>query len=409
MHRGVHSLSARATFAYERARGKVHKFLNAPDMHQIIFTRGTTEAINLVAQSWGRANLGPGDEVLITEMEHHSNIVPWQIVCEQTGRTLGRRPVTDDGELDMDAFEKQAVRADQARRRRPHLERARAPSIRSRRSRGSPTRRAPWCWSTARRRPRICKSTCRTSTATSTRSRATRSTARPASACSTARRELLEAMPPWQGGGEMILSVSFEKTTYNELPYKFEAGTPAIAAAIGLGAAIDYLGGFDFAALAEHEHDLLVYAGETLGDDSGPPHHRHGQREDRRALVRDRRRAPARHRHDPRPRGHRDPHRPPLRAADHAPFRAAGHRARVVRDLQHARRHRSADRRARVRQEDDGVGMSDLRELYQEVILDHSKRPRNFGRLPARRTTPTATTRCAATRSTSRSSSTAIA
>jgi cysteine desulfurase/selenocysteine lyase len=268
VHRGVHSLAARATFAYERARGKVHKFLNAPDMHQIIFTRGTTEAINLVAQSYGRANLRPGDEVLVSEMEHHSNIVPWQLVCEQTGAKLVVAPVNDRGELDMDAFERLVT------------ERTKIVGIVH--------------VSNALGTINPVKEICRIAHAKGAVVMVDGAQATPHLTVDVqdldcdfyafsghkvygptgigalyGKRALLEAMPPWQGGGEMILSVSFEKTTYNEIPYKFEAGTPPIAAAIGLGEAIDYLAGFDFRALVQHEHDLLTYAEGTLATVEG--------------------------------------------------------------------------------------------------------------------------------------------
>jgi len=263
VHRGVHSLSARATFAYERARGKVHKFLNAPDMHQIVFTRGTTEAINLVAQSWGRVNLKPGDEILITEMEHHSNIVPWQLLCEQTGARLAVAPVTDAGELDLEIFEKKlsprtklvgvvhisnALGTVNPVKEISRLAHAHGAVVLVDGAQATPHVRIDVqdidCDFYAFSGHKVYGPT--------------------GIGALYGKRSLLEAMPPWQGGGEMILSVSFEKTTYNELPYKFEAGTPAIAAAIGLGEAIDYLAGFDFDALMEHEDDLLAYAEDAL-------------------------------------------------------------------------------------------------------------------------------------------------
>jgi cysteine desulfurase/selenocysteine lyase len=263
VHRGVHSLSARATFAYERARGKVHKFLNAGEMKQIIFTRGTTEAINLVAASWGRANIGEGDEILVSEMEHHSNIVPWQFLAEQVGAKIVVAPIDDSGCLRMDELER--------------LIGARTKLV------------AVTHVSNALGTINPIKEICRIAHEQGAVVMVDGAQAVPHVEVDVqdldcdfyafsghkvyaptgigalyGKLELLEAMPPWQGGGEMILSVSFDKTTFNELPYKFEAGTPHIAGAIGLGEAIDYLGGFPLDALIEHEHDLLTYSEAAL-------------------------------------------------------------------------------------------------------------------------------------------------
>ena len=263
VHRAVHTLAGRATFAYERARGKVHKFLNAPDMHQIIFTRGTTESVNLAAQSYGRANLKAGDEILLTEMEHHSNIVPWQLLCEQTGAKLVVAPVTDAGELDMEAFERKlsartkivavvhvsnALGTVNPVKEITRLAHAHGAVVVIDGAQATPHLKVDVqdidCDFYAFSSHKVYGPT--------------------GIGVLYGKKELLEKMPPWQGGGEMILSVSFEKTTYNDLPYKFEAGTPPIAGAIGLGEAIDYLSGFNHEALAEHEHDLLVYAEGAL-------------------------------------------------------------------------------------------------------------------------------------------------
>ena len=222
-------------------------------------------------------------------------------------------------------------------------------------------------------------------TATSTPSPATSCTARPASACCTARPALLEAMPPYQGGGDMIRSVTFEKTTYNDLPYKFEAGTPNIAGAIGLGAALDYLNGIGLEAVAAHEHELLAYATEALAAIPGLRLIGTAPRQGERPVVRAGRRPSARHRHDARPGRHRRPHRPPLLPAGDGPLRRAGHGARLVRLLQHARGDRRPGAGASHKVKEMFALMSDLRELYQEVILDHNKRPRNFRVLDRRR------------------------
>jgi cysteine desulfurase/selenocysteine lyase len=259
VHRGVHTLSQRATEAYEHARSRVCEFVNAEHDAEIVFTRGTTEAINLVAQSWARPSLERGDEVLISWMEHHSNIVPWQLVCEQTGATLKVTPVTDAGELDIDAFERLlgprtrivalghvsnalgtinpvaelTARAHAAgaivlldgAQAAPHL----AIDV-----------RAIGCDFYAFSSHKMYGPT--------------------GIGVLYGRRALLEAMPPWQGGGEMIRAVSFGGTTYAPPPARFEAGTPHIAGAVGLGAAIAYLQGLGFDRIARAEHELLEYA-----------------------------------------------------------------------------------------------------------------------------------------------------
>jgi cysteine desulfurase/selenocysteine lyase len=211
VHRGVHSLSARATFAYERARGKLHKFLNAPDMHQIIFTRGTTEAVNLVAQSWGRANLKTGDEVLITEMEHHSNIVPWQLVCEQTGARLVVAPVaapaSSHGRLVQALGWTSSLGGPSERSDHQAVKEIRV----------SLTHGAVVLVDGAQATPHLQIDVqdidCDFYALSGHKVYGPTGIG-----VLYGKKHLLEAMPPWQGGGEMILSVSFEKTTYNELP-----------------------------------------------------------------------------------------------------------------------------------------------------------------------------------------------
>jgi cysteine desulfurase/selenocysteine lyase len=263
VHRGVHSLSARATFGYERARGKVKNFLNAADTKEIIFTRGTTESINLVANAWGRANLNEGDEVLISEMEHHSNIVPWQLVCEQTGAKLRVAPIDDRGELKMEEYERLlgprtkvvgvAHVSNALGTVNPVAEMTRMAHEHGAVVLVDGAQAAPHtaidvqkidCDFYAFSGHKVYGPT--------------------GIGVLYGKAAVLDAMPPWQGGGEMILSVTFEKTTFNELPAKFEAGTPNIAGAIGLGTAVDYLRGLDLESVERYEHDLLHYAEESL-------------------------------------------------------------------------------------------------------------------------------------------------
>jgi cysteine desulfurase/selenocysteine lyase len=267
VHRGVHTLSQEATDLFEGAREKLRRFVNARSTREIVFVRGTTEAINLVAQSYGRPRLKPGDEIMVSRLEHHANIVPWQMLCEQTGAVLRVIPINRSGEVDFEAFlgllgERTRLLA------LSHVSNALGTVvpveryIREARRRGVPVlldgaQAAPhlpvdvqaldcdfYCFSGHK----MCGPT--------------------GIGVLWGREALLDAMPPWQGGGDMILAVSFERTVYNGLPYKFEAGTPHIAGAIGLGAAVDYLESLGLARIAAAEHNLLVYATERL---SGVP------------------------------------------------------------------------------------------------------------------------------------------
>ena len=256
IHRATHLLSERATKAYEAARQKVQRLLNAAETREIVFTRGTTEAINLVAQSWGRANLGPGDEVVLTWMEHHSNIVPWQLVCEQTGASLRVVPITDDGELDVAAH--QAALG-------PRTKLVAAIHVSNALGTVNPVARMVEA-AHARGVPILLDG----AQAVAHVPVDVQALGCDFYACSAhkmygptgigalyGRAALLERMPPWQGGGDMIADVTFEKTSYNVLPYKFEAGTPNIAGVVGFGAAVDFLRRFDLRQVAAHEHDLL--------------------------------------------------------------------------------------------------------------------------------------------------------
>jgi len=264
IHRGVHTLSVRATEAHDNARLTVRRFINAADTREVIFVRGATEGINLVAQTYGRRHVGAGDEVLITAIEHHSNIVPWQILCEEKGAYLRVAPIDDSGELRLDEFEKLIG---------PRTKMVAVTHISNALGTVNPLREmveiahrkgVPVLVDGAQAVPHIPVDV-------------------QALNCDFyafsghkvygptgigvlyGKRALLEAMPPYQGGGDMISSVTFEKTTYNHLPFKFEAGTPDIAGAIGLGAALEYIGGLGMELVAAHEHDLLAYATEVVG------------------------------------------------------------------------------------------------------------------------------------------------
>ncbi len=263
IHRGVHLLSERATRAYEEARVKVQTFLNAPDAREVIFVRGTTEAINLVAQTFGRANIGKGDEVLVTEMEHHSNIVPWQLICEEKGAQLKVIPITDSGELRMDLLD--SLLTDRTRMVAVvHVSNSLgtinpiAAIVEKAHARGIPVLvdgaqavahmpvdvQALGCDFYAMSGHKLFGPT--------------------GIGVLWGRLPLLEKMPPYQGGGDMISAVSFARTTYNVVPNKFEAGTPNIAGSVGLGAAIDYLKGIDIAAMQAYEDELLAYGTKAL-------------------------------------------------------------------------------------------------------------------------------------------------
>ncbi len=351
IHRGVHLLSERATRAYEEARGKIQKFLNARESREIIFVRGTTEAINLVAQTFGRANIGKGDEVLITEMEHHSNIVPWQLVCEEKGAQLKVVPITDEGELRMDLFdglltERTKIVAVAHVSNSLGTINPIATIVEKAHARGIPVLvdgaqavahmpvdvQALGCDFYALSGHKLFGPT--------------------GIGVLWGRLPLLEKMPPYQGGGDMISSVSFKKTTYNVVPNKFEAGTPNIAGSVGLGAAIDYLGGIDFAAMQAYEEELLAYGTRALTCGSRDPAHRHSVKQGKHPVVRDGGRSSSRHRHDPRPAGGCHPDGAPLHAAAHgAPVRARDGPS-VAGAIQYERGNRRARRRSGPRARD---------------------------------------------------------
>jgi cysteine desulfurase/selenocysteine lyase len=268
VHRGVHTLSQRATDGYERARESARRFVNAPSTREIVFVRGTTEAINLVAQSFGRPRLAPGDEILISHLEHHANIVPWQMLCQQTGAVLKVIPIDDRGEVDFEAYQRllgpktrilalahvsNALGTVVPVDRFIALARARSIPVLLDGAQAVPHQAVDvreldcdfYCFSGHK----MCGPT--------------------GIGVLYGREALLADMPPWQGGGDMILAVSFAGTTYNGLPFKFEAGTPNIAGAIGLGAAIEYLEAIGMEQIAAFEASLLEYATARLSTVSG--------------------------------------------------------------------------------------------------------------------------------------------
>ncbi len=263
VHRGVHTLSQNATTAYEEAREKIRAFLGAPTADELIFVRGTSEGINLVAQSYARPRLQEGDEVLISEMEHHSNIVPWQMVCEQTGAKLVVAPINNRGELQLDVFEERLsdrtkivalVHISNALGTINPVEQV----IEKAHARGIPV-----LLDGAQAAPHEMLDLSKLGADFYTVS-GHKLFGPTGIGVLYGRRELLDAMEPYQGGGEMILSVSFERTEYNVVPHKFEAGTPHIVGAIGLGAACDYLSEVGMDAIAAHEQQLLEEATARL-------------------------------------------------------------------------------------------------------------------------------------------------
>jgi cysteine desulfurase / selenocysteine lyase len=264
IHRGVHTLSQEATALYEAARDRLVKFINARSRHEIIFVRGTTEAINLIAQSHARPLLKAGDEILITHLEHHSNIVPWQILCEQTGAILVVAPMDLRGEVHAESVE--ALMSPRTRLFAfAHVSNALGTVLPVRRLiAAAKARGIVTLIDGAQAVPHLSVDVQELDCDFYAFS-GHKLFAPTGIGVLYGREALLERMPPWQGGGDMILSVSFDKTTYNALPYKFEAGTPNISGAVGLGAAVDYLHTLDFDAVRAHEHSLLEYATRELG------------------------------------------------------------------------------------------------------------------------------------------------
>jgi len=265
IHRGVHALSERSTEAYEGARARLARFVGANEPREVVFTRGTTEAINLVAAAFGPTAVGAGDEILLTEMEHHSNIVPWQLLCQRTGAKLVVAPMDDRGQLDVAAFRERL-------------------SERTKIAAMVHVSNALGTINPVEELVRLARGVDAYTVVDGAQATPHLELDVSALGCHFyalsghkmfgptgigalfARAELLEAMPPWQGGGEMILTVTFEGSEYNEIPHKFEAGTPNVAGAVGLGAAVDYLETIGLGRIAAWEDELLDYGGEVLGE-----------------------------------------------------------------------------------------------------------------------------------------------
>jgi len=268
IHRGVHFLSERATAAYETARHKIKRFINARSEQEIIFVRGTTEAINLVAQSYGRTFLKRGDEIIVSAMEHHSNIVPWQMLCEQIGARLRVIPINHDGEIVFDEY-RRLLSEKTKFISVTHVSNALGTIVPVKDIvRLARERHVPVFLDGAQAVPHL-KVDIQDLDCDFYAFSGHKLFGPTGVGVLYGRAELLDAMPPYQGGGDMISLVTFEKTHYNTLPYKFEAGTPHIAGGIGLAAAIDYLDGLDWKQVAAHEHDLLAYATTALSKIEG--------------------------------------------------------------------------------------------------------------------------------------------
>jgi cysteine desulfurase / selenocysteine lyase len=268
VHRGVHLLSERATAAYEAARVKVQRFMNAADSREIIFVHGTTDAINLVAYSYGRQKVQPGDEILLTAMEHHSNIVPWQMLCEEKGARLAVAPMNDAGEVLLDEFEKLLS---------PRVKLAAIAHVSNALGTINPVKHMiarchrhgiPVLVDGAQAAPHM-RVDVRDLDADFYAISGHKMFGPTGIGALYGKAELLESMPPFQGGGDMIRSVTFEKTTFNVLPHKFEAGTPHIAGSIGMGAAVGYMEHVGIERIAAYEHELLGYGTALLSSIPG--------------------------------------------------------------------------------------------------------------------------------------------
>jgi cysteine desulfurase / selenocysteine lyase len=263
IHRGVHELSQRSTAAYEESRTKAKRYLNSPDEEGLIFVRGTTEGINLVASSWGRRNVKAGDEVIISQLEHHSNIVPWQMLCEEKEATLRFIPIDDHGQLILEEYEKLL----NSRTRMvavSHVSNALGTINPVRQIIAMAHKAGALALVDGAQAVPHMKIDLQDLDADFYAFSAHKLCGPTGIGMLYGKSKLLNAMPPYQGGGDMIRTVTLEKTTYNDLPYKFEAGTPNIAAGIGLGAAFDYMSSVGLDAIAAYEHELLEYGTQLL-------------------------------------------------------------------------------------------------------------------------------------------------
>ena len=268
VHRGVHTMSQQATDEYEGARSKVREFVNAGSDREIIFTRNTTEGVNLVAHSYGRHNVGPGDDVIVSNMEHHSNIVPWQMLCEEKGANLKVVPIDDSGELMMDEYQKMLS---------PRTKLVSVTHVSNALGTILPARQivdmahsygTPVLLDGAQAVPHMAVDMQELDCDFYVFS-GHKLFGPTGIGILYGKESYLESMPPFLGGGDMIKSVTFERTIYNDLPYKFEGGTPDISGAIGLGAAIDYVNGLGFDKITAHENELLRYGTEALESIAG--------------------------------------------------------------------------------------------------------------------------------------------
>ncbi len=376
VHRGVYELAERATEGLEAAREKVRVLLNAPAAREVIFVRNATEGINLVAYAWGLSNLGPGDVVLVTELEHHSNFVPWQYVAKRTGAEFRMIPLTDEGDLVLEGLDElvgdgrlrvvalnlvsNALGTVNGVERIVEWAHGHGAIVVVDAAQAAPHRavdvQAVGCDFVAISGHKMC--------------------APSGIGAVWGRAELLERMEPFLLGGHMIRKVQADETTWGDLPHKFEAGTAPMAEAVGLGAAIDYLTAVGFEAIEQHEHDLTAYALDCSGRHPRHPALRPAARAPRgHRLLRVRRRSPARRRAGARLGGRGRPRGSPLLPAADGTARRGGDDARELLPLHDPRGDRPARPGAPPRPE--GVRLMD--QLYREVILDHYKNPRGHG------------------------------
>ena len=348
VHRGIYTIGEKATAAYEAARVRVARFINAPDSHELIFTRNATEAINLVAYAWGRANINRGDAIVLTEMEHHANLVPWQLLVQERDGDLEFIPITDDGILRLDVLEVLL-------RLKPKL--VAFTHVSNTLGTINPVAEIVEMAHAAGALVLIDGAQAVPHVPVDVQALGAdfyafsghKMLGPMGSGALWARRELLEAMPPFLSGGEMIREVHLRRSDFNDIPWKFEAGTPAVGDAIGLGVAADYLTALGMDAVREHERDARHVRPRDAP--AGGPRHRPLRSDGpgaarRRDPVQPAGHPPARRRAGPRPLRHRDPGRPPLHDAAPRAARPGRHGPSLVQRLLHARRHRRAGSRS---------------------------------------------------------------